>query len=353
MKKVIEKFEVKYMQILDENGNYDEKILTHLPDSEIKKMYDLMILARTFDDKAFNLQRQGRLNTFAQLKGQEATQIGLSFALQKNDWFFPMYRDNGAMIAMGLPIHSLLQYWSGDERGLKIPEGINVFPPAIPVGTQILHAVGTAWAMKIQKHNSATMVCFGEGATSTGDFHEAMNWAGAFKLPVVFICENNQWAISLPVKEQTSSETIAQKAIAYGFSGIQVDGNDVFAVYKAVKDAIENAHNAGGPTMIECLTYRIADHTTADASVKYRDPKEVEEWVRKDPIDRLEKYMSAKGLLNEDYKKSVAAKASDTLEDAVRKMEAIPAPEPDSIFEHVYEKSGHLKEQIEKFKQTQ
>ena len=345
---------VKYVQILDEKGKADEKLMPKLVDREIRQMYELMHLTRTFDNKALSLQRQGKIGTFAQVLGQEATQIGSALALGKEDWLFPMYRDMGSYIAMGMPMEMLFQYWAWDERGQKIPENINSFTMAIPVGTQMLHGAGAAWAMKLKKKKSAVMVDFGDGATSTGDFHEAMNFAGVYSLPVVFLCENNQYAISVPREKQTSSKTLAQKALGYGFDGIVVDGNDVFAVYKVAKEALDKARNGNGPTLIECFTYRIANHTTADDWTKYRSKEEVEKWKNKDPIDRLRKYMKEKGIWNESYEKSVEDKSQKLVEEAVKKFDAIEKPNIEDIFTFTYkemtrqlhEQMGHLKEFI-------
>jgi pyruvate dehydrogenase E1 component alpha subunit len=193
-------------------------------------------------------------------------------------------------------------------------------------------------SFKIQKKKAATMVFFGDGATSEGDFHESMNFAGVYKAPVVFICQNNQWAISVPVKEQTSSATIAQKAIAYGFEGIRVDGNDVFAVYRAVSDALKKARSGKGPTLIECFTYRISDHTTSDEAKKYRNESEVEVWKKKDPIDRLKKYMLKKGLFSDKYEKNVLTRAEKIVSEAVEKSEALKDIKAGEIFEYMYKK---------------
>lgn len=347
-KKVLKEFKVEYLQILDENGNCDEALMPKLSSDEIKKIYEMLVLTRVFDQKAFNMQRQGRLGTYIQFKGQEACQVGSAFALQDNDFIFPMYRNSALLIARKHPIVQVLQYWSGDERGLKSPQNVNNFPIAIPVGTHVPHAVGAAWAAKLRNTKQVAAVYFGEGATSKGDFHEGMNFAGCFNVPVIFLCENNQYAISVPRKKQTHAETIAQKAIAYGFEGVQVDGMDVFAVYKAMHDAVEKARNGKGPTLIECFTYRMADHSTSDDASRYRTKEEIEFWTKKDPIERLEKYMHKKGLLNEAYKESVLNKSKDIVEKAVTEFEKLPPPDPKDIFKYVYaEMTPQQKEEME------
>src|SRR3989344_1897130 len=315
--KIIESFDIYHLSILDENGNIDKKLMPKISKKEIFSLYEFMLLTRIFDDKALKLQRQGRLGTYASMLGQEATIIGSSYALEKKDWMFPSFRESGAYLLRGLSPEKLFMYWGGDERGMLIPKDQNNFPVCIPVATQTLHAVGAAMASNIKNEKTAFLTYFGDGATSEGDFHEAMNFAGVFNSPVVFICQNNQFAISLPRENQTKSKTIAQKAIAYGFQGIQVDGNDVFTVYKATKDALQKARTKKGPTFIECFTYRIGDHTTADDSSKYRTKKELEYWQKKDPILRLRKYMQKNKLWNKSYEDKITKKFTDLIEKAV------------------------------------
>jgi pyruvate dehydrogenase E1 component alpha subunit len=232
----------------------------------------------------------------------------------------------------------LYQYWAGDERGLKIPDNVNIFTLAIPVGTQIPHAVGFAWGMKMQKKKVVTVVYFGEAASSKGDFHEGLNFAGVFKVPLVAICENNQYAISVPRSRQTASETIAQKAMAYGFDGVQVDGNDVFAVYKVTKDALDKARDGKGSTLIECFTYRLGAHTTADDPTRYRNNEEVEYWKKRDPIDRLRKVMMKKVIWNDSDEQKLLRESEEKVNDAVKKSEAVGEPKPEDMFNYVYEK---------------
>lgn len=335
--RIIESFNIKRLDILDENGNVDESLTPSLSDSEIKRIYELLILSRTFDHHALSLQREGRMGTYASILGQEASQIGSAFAIKKSDWIFPSFREMGVYITMGYPIHMLFQYWSGDERGMKCPDDLNIFPLAVPVGTQVPHAVGAAMAAKYKKDKVAVVCYFGDGGTSKGDFHEGFNMAGVFKLPVVFICQNNQWAISVPREKQTASKTLAQKAFAYGFEGVQVDGNDVFAVYKATKEALDKARTGGGPTFIECFTYRMGDHTTADDASRYRSKEEVEAWKVKDPILRLKLFMERNGLWTEQYQKEVDEKAKAVVDEAVKKEEAIEHPKPEDMFKYTYE----------------
>lgn len=308
--------------------------MSKIPEKELKKIYELMVLARTFDSIALKLQREGRMLTFASLLGQEASQVASAIAFENQDWFVTTYRDHGVLIARGFPLHKLYLYYAGDERGMEIPDGINILPPAIPIGSHIPHAVGIAWAQKLQKRKSVVAVYFGDGATSKGDFHEGINFAGVFKVPCVFICQNNQWAISVPVKRQTASESFAKKAEAYGIEGVLVDGNDVFAVYEAVKKAADKAREGKGPTFIECYTYRLENHTTADDWKRYRSKKEVEVWKKKDPLLRLTKYMRKEKLLTGKKEKEIFEKAGTIVKEEVKKFESTPLPKPEDIFKY-------------------
>ena len=252
------------VEVMDQEGHVDEALMPGLSSEEMLSLYGHMVLTRQFDERMFKLQRQGRMGTFARVAGQEAAHVGAAFALRPDDWLVPAFREMGALILRGIPLEQLLQYWGGDERGAAHPRNLRTLPVAIPVGTHMLHAVGIAWAMKQAGEKVAALTFFGEGATSEGDFSEAMNLAAVFKLPVVFFCQNNQYAISLPYTKQTASPTVAQKALAYGMFGVQVDGNDVFAVYRVAKEALERARTGQEPTLIEAVTYRVTDHTTSD-----------------------------------------------------------------------------------------
>ena len=337
---------VDWLSVLDPKGNVDKSLEPALDNEMLEKFYRTMMLTRLFDDKAIKLQRQGRMLTYGSSLGQEATAIGSAFAMKTDDWFFPAFREHGVQIARGIPMKLMYIYWMGSEdANLTMPQ--KNFTVAIPVSTQILHAVGAAWAAKILKQNIASVVYFGDGATSEGDFHEGMNFAGVFKTPTVFICQNNQYAISLPREKQTASKTLAQKALAYGFEGVQVDGNDVLAVYSATKSALEKARAGGGPTMIECYTYRMAAHTTSDDPTKYRQMAEVEEWRKKDPIKRLQIYLAKKGIWNQDYEDKLIKELTEEVEKAVEEAEAFK-PNIENMFKYVYaEMPPNLKEQMD------
>lgn len=330
--------QIDHLQILDENGVLDEKLAKDtLTDEQVRYLYEYMITCRALDEVAFKLQRSGRMGTYPQNKGQEANAIGSGFAAKKGvDFLVPCYRENAALFLHGLPMHYVLLHWMGDERGNQIPEGVHMTPLSIPIGTQMLHATGIAWAFKLRKEARVAITYFGDGATSEGDFHEAMNFASTLQVPCVFYCQNNQWAISVPREMQMNSETVAQKAIAYGMPTIQVDGNDLFAVYKATRDAIERARAGGGPSFIEAVTYRLADHTTADDARRYRDPNEVEAWMAKDPIIRLRKYLEGKGLWNAELQAAHEEKSRAIVAEVIKTAEGIAKPSTDDIFDYTY-----------------
>jgi pyruvate dehydrogenase E1 component alpha subunit len=345
-KKTIGSFRVENLQIMDEKGRVDSKLMPKLSSAEMKKMYEFMVIGRLHGEKAMMLQRQGRMGTYASGKGEEAAHVGSAFATRAEDWVFPAFREDSAYIVRGVPMELLLLYWAGDEKGEVFPG--NNFTPAIPVGSQIPHATGVAWAAKMKGKKHASLVYFGDGATSKGDFHESMNFAGVFKIPCVYMCMNNQYAISVKLQRQTASETIAQKAIAYGIEGIRVDGNDIFAVYRAVKEALEKARAGRGPTLIEAFTYRIEHHTTSDDWTRYRTQKEVNAWAKKDPIKRLESFLMKKKILTEGEKKKIWESAKREVERAVKRMEEIPNPKAEDMFDYVLEKKTWNLEEQEK-----
>ena len=335
--KTIETIDVKYLQIIDENGEADSELIEGLiPDDKFKEFFEAIVLARTFNHRALSLQREGRIGTYASILGQEASQVVSALAFGKDDWLFPSFRESGVLSARSYPLWMLLRYWRGDERGASAPEGFNIFPMSVPVGTHIPHATGVAWAMKLKGDKKAVGAYFGDGASSKGDFHEGLNLAGVFKVPVVFLCQNNQWAISVPRSSQTAAKTIAQRGQAYGIEGIQVDGNDVAAVYKATLDAVQKAKRGEGPTLIECYTYRLDDHTTADDASRYRSKDEVEKWRAREPLIRLRLYMEKKGLWTGEYDFEVTRKAEEFVDGEIKKAEEYPAPDPADIIKYTY-----------------
>jgi pyruvate dehydrogenase E1 component alpha subunit len=343
----------KMFQILKPDGTLQPGGKPPLTDQETLALYQKMVFIRLADQRALSLQRQGRFGTYAPIWGQEACQVGSAYLLQKGDWIFPAFREIGATLMMGVSLKSFYLYWMGNEIGSRSPEGINVMPVSVPVGSQTLHAVGAAWAAKIKGDKIVTIAYFGDGATSKGDFHEAMNFAGVFKTPTIFFCQNNQFAISVPRSLQTASKTIAQKAIAYGFDGIQVDGNDLFAVIMATKEAVEKARSGAGPTLIEGVTYRFGPHTTADDPTKYRKEEEIEPWKPLDPLVRLRLYLKGRGLWNEEVETRITEEAQKGIDQTVKEAEAVPTPEVEEIFKYVFaEMTPLLKEQLEYLKST-
>jgi pyruvate dehydrogenase E1 component alpha subunit len=333
------RFQVEYLSILDSDGNLDTALEPKLADTELKSLYRSMLLARRLDERMVRLQRQGRIGTFAPIKGQEASQMGSAFTLRPSDWMVPSFRETGAMIWRGWPIEKLLLFFAGHLEGGQPGPSQHDLPITIPVATQLPHAVGLAYAAQYRGDDAVVMVYFGDGATSEGDFHEALNFAGVWHVPVVFVCQNNQWAISVPLKKQTHSRTIAQKALAYGLPGVQVDGNDVLAVYAAAREAVERARAGDGPTLIECVTYRLGMHTTADDPTKYRSEAEVAMWEQKDPLTRFRAYLEKRNLLEEGLEPQIDAEISA----AIARFEATPAPDPLTMFDHAYaELPAHL-----------
>jgi pyruvate dehydrogenase E1 component alpha subunit len=298
------------------------------------------------------LQRQGKIGTFAPVKGQEA-QVGAAAALSADDWVVPSFREVPVEIWLGKPMELILLFYSGYNEGGYIPEGLKLLPLSVPVGSQMLHAVGIGYAIKYRGQNSVVTTFFGDGATSQGDFHEALNFASVYQVPVVFICQNNQWAISLPWTRQTHSRTLAQKALAYDMPGLQVDGNDVLAVYKAVKEAADRARRGEGPTLIEMVTYRLSMHTTADDPKKYRTQEEVEQWEKRDPIIRFEKYLIDRQVLDDQRVQSVAEEVKKEIAAAEgRWAEVTENPvNPLVMFDHAYaELTPTLRDQKEMLK---
>jgi len=242
----------------------------------------------------------------------------------------------GPYITLGLPLKNYYLYWMGNEEGMHIPAGLNIFTISVPVGSQLPHAVGCAMAMKYRKEQAAAIAYFGEGATSEGDFNEALNFAGVFKTPNVFVCFNNQYAISTPVRQQTAAKTIAEKAAAFGFTGIRADGNDVLAMYALTLEALEKARSGGGPTLIEAFTYRMGDHTTSDDASRYRAEQEVKDWSQRDPIERFRVYLREKGLWDEAFEAKIQKEAEDLINRAVAEAENTPPPRPEDVFIHTY-----------------
>lgn len=343
---------VEYLSILDENNKLDSDLEPDIDDDLKKRMFRTMLLSRRFDERLLTLQREGRIGTFAPVRGQEACQIGSLSVLGDNDWFVPAFREFAAMIWRGFPLADILVFAAGYNEGAALPEDAHDLPIAVPVATQIPHAVGLGYAAQYQVRDEVAIAFFGDGATSEGDFHEALNFAGILKTPTIFLCQNNRWAISLPRDKQTKSKTLAQKGLAHGLPCLQVDGNDVLAVYAAVSEAAERARNGDGPTMIECLTYRLSIHTTADDPSKYRDEEEVREWEGRDPLPRFQQYLTENEVISEDdvntMEDEIANEIDEAWDKAESRIEELAGPE--MMFDHVYaERPPYLESQRQAF----
>jgi pyruvate dehydrogenase E1 component alpha subunit len=304
---------------------------------EMRRLYADMVEARTYDHKCMAMQRQGRLATYAPFEGQEAAQIGAAAALRSDDWVAATYRDAALMWRAGYPWSLLIAGRTGDERGGQAPDGVNVLPPSITVGGHMIHAVGLAWAEALNDSDRVALTSFGDGATSEGDFHEAMNFAAVFGTPTVFLCQNNGFAISYPRAEQTRSESIAMKAEGYGMPGVLVDGNDVAAVFEVVSTAVTRARSGDGPTLIEAVTYRLGPHTTADDPSRYREEDEAVEWREKDPLERVRLLLERAGGWTPEWQADLETRASDVIEEAVATAEALPQPTAEEMLLRMYE----------------
>ncbi len=340
--------EIEHLSILDEEGNLDTELEPDIPDETLLGLYHFMLLGRRFDERMLSLQRQGRVGTFAPIAGQEASQLGAVAVLRPSDWLVPAFRETAAELWRGRTMESVILYFNGYSEGVDISEDRNDFPISVPVGSQILHAVGMAWSIRYRSKDDVAMAFFGDGATSQGDFHEGLNFAGVYRIPAIFVCQNNQWAISVPRKHQTRSETLAQKALAYGIRGVQVDGNDILAVYAAASEAAQRARSGGGATFIECVTYRMSVHTTADDPKRYRTDEEVALWQKRDPLTRFQKYLSTRGLLPEEKVEAAENKVKEEIQAAVdHAEEQMKSPgDPLFMFEHAYEQMPpHLVQQ--------
>lgn len=352
----ITKNEERFLQILNPEG----KIISghHLipPVELLVSAYRNMVTTRILDEKLIALQRQGRMGTYVSCSGQEASQIGAVMALSKEkDWIFPMYRDLGMMIQAGVSIEQLLNRMFGNSEDAAIGRDLpnlfawkdnHVVSFAAPIASHLPLAVGYGIAARMRKDDLVTIATFGDGATSSGEFHVAMNFAGVYKAPTIFICENNQYAISVPISQQTASESIAIKSVAYGVRGEKIDGNDLFAVYATVKNALDRARKGEGPTLIECVTYRLGAHSTADDWKRYRSDQEVQKWKERDPITRLRRYLEDKKLWNEQKEIEQRNQIESEISRLITQCEKIPPPAPKSIFQDVFfEPSSSLKDQ--------
>ena len=347
---------MKILSVLKDDGTSDKKSDPALPADTLLTMYRHMVTIRRFDERMLNLQRQGAIGFFGMVTGQEGAIVGSGMVAQDSDWIVPALREGYLANLRGLPMHLTVAQYMGNGmdivKGRQMPchltwkKGHYVAMSSV-IGTQISHATGIAMAAKFRKDPAVVLGYLGDGATSANDFHCGLNFAAVWKAPVVFVCQNNQWSISVPFKKQTATATIAEKAVAYGMRGVLVDGNDALAVYAAVKDAADRARSGEGPTLVEARTYRILGHSSSDDPTKYRDEKEVKEWEKRDPIARFKRYLVAKKLWDEKRDAALKDSVNEEINAAVKQAEAAPMLEPGTLVEDVYggEMPEHLKEQ--------
>ena len=343
------------VSVLGEDGTLDPKHDPGLSDDEVLRLYRHLVETRVLDERFVALQRQGRVGFHVGSLGEEASILGSAWAMREKDFLFPCYREFGAALMRGLPLQKLVDNMFGNAndtvKGRQMPchytaRNIGWASISSPVGTQITHAVGLAWAAKIQKKDLASLVYFGDGATSSSDFHSGLNFAGVFELPVVFLCRNNGWAISVPVERQTATRTFAEKAVAYGIPGVRVDGNDLFAVVSVTRQAVERGLAGEGPTLIEAITYRMGGHSTSDDPNRYRESEALESWAARDPIERVRGYLAKRGLWSDDDEKALRSSVEARFREAVAIGERTPPPRLETLFDDVYEKvPWHLAEQ--------
>jgi len=350
------------VQVLSEDGKADPDQVPELEPAELVRMYEGMLTSRLLDDRLMPLQRQGRIGFYIECRGQEAGMIGGAHAISPNDWFIQGLRETAAGIYRGVPLRTHLAQLFGNEndpaKGTQLPchsgtRASNHLTMSSCVSSQLPQATGVAWASKLRGDKGVALGYMGDGGTSTGDFHMALNFAAVFKAPAVFVCQNNQWAISTPLHCQTVSPTLAVKGLAYGMPSVRVDGNDILAVYKTVKEAVDRARRGEGPTFIECLTYRLGAHSSSDDPTRYRDPKEPEIWRKRDPLIRFGRYLADTGVLDEKAAEATKARIEDEIRAGVAAEEAVAKPAVHNLIENVYAKPNWiLREQLEELERA-
>lgn len=332
-------FQIEYTQCLDPQGVATPELPPWARDPDaLIPWYRAMVHTRLFDNKAIALQRTGQLGTFASALGQEAIGVGVASVMRAEDVLLPSYRDHPAQFVRGLTMTESLLYWGGDERGSNFSAAPHDFANCVPIAGQVCHAAGVAYAMKLRREPRVAVCLFGDGATSKGDFYEAMNMAGVWQLPMILVINNNQWAISVPRRIQSATQTLAQKAIAAGIEGRQVDGNDLVAMREVTRQALDKARNGGGATLIEAISYRLGDHTTADDATRYRDAASVEREWEFEPIVRVRKYLAALGAWDKQKEEQLIKEGSELLRQAVEAYLATPAPDTTAMFDYMFAK---------------
>lgn len=336
---VLDSKPVPYLQVLDQDGNVvAPDLVPNLTNEELRELMYRMVFTRTWDQRAVKLQRQGRLGFYAPVSGQEASMLGTEYATTKEDFLLPGYRDIPQSVFHGWPMYQAFLYSRGHQHGGEVPKDVNVVPPQIIIGAQYVQATGFAMAFKLRGEKRVAMTYTGDGGTSQGDFYEAMNFAGAYQAPAVFIVQNNQFAISVPVRLQTAAETLAQKAVAAGIPGVQVDGMDVLAVYAAAKEAVDRARNGEGPTLIEAVTFRYGPHTmSGDDPTRYRTKDAENEWEKKDPLIRFRLYLEKQDLWSQADEEKAIADAQDAVNDALKQADSHPPMTVTGLIDSMFE----------------
>ncbi|MCL6452018.1 MAG: pyruvate dehydrogenase (acetyl-transferring) E1 component subunit alpha [Alicyclobacillus sp.] len=339
MSTVLEAAKVPYIQVLDETGKVvNPDRMPKLSDDELRELMKRMVFIRILDQRAIKLSRQGRLGFYAPAGGQEAAMIGSEYALQRDDFILPGYRDVPQLLYHGWPLYQWILFSRGHQHGTEIPEGVNVLIPQIIIGAQYVQTAGVALAFKLRDEKRIAITYTGDGGTSQGDFYEGINFAGAFQVPAVFVVQNNQFAISVPVELQTAAETLAQKAVAAGIPGFQVDGNDILAMYSVTKEAADRARAGDGPTLIEALTFRFGPHTmSGDDPTRYRTKELENEWERRDPLVRFRKFLEDKGLWTPEEEERVMEEAREEINAALKKADAYPKMTVPSLIDSMFE----------------
>jgi pyruvate dehydrogenase E1 component alpha subunit len=321
-------------RVIGDGEGVPDAVVEGLDESDLLELYRQLILLRTYDERSLVYHRQGRIGTYAIFYNHEAMQVGSAYALERDDWIFPSYRESAIGLLRGMPAATVLSWWRGHPAGWWNPLDYNVASICVPIATHVPHAAGLAWGKKLRGERTCAIAYFGDGATSEGAFHEGANFAGVLRAPLVLFCNNNQWAISTPLEAQTAAPTLADKAIGYGMPAIRVDGGDVLACYEATREAVERARAGDGPTFVEAVTYRAAPHATADDPSIYIDQERVDEERRNECVGRYERYLRRAGVLDDAFAERARAEAADALRAGIQAAEAEPKPDPALLFEH-------------------
>ena len=323
-------------RVIGDGDTVPDGDVTGLTDDDLLVLYRELVLLRTYDERSVVYHRQGRIGTYAIYWGHEAMQVGAAYALDREDWIFPDYRESAIGLLRGMPASTILSWWRGHPAGWWDPREFNVASICVPIATQVPHAAGFAWGKRLRGEKTCALVFFGDGATSEGAFHEGANFAAVMRAPLILLCNNNQWAISTPLEAQTAAASLADKAVGYGMPGVRVDGGDVLAVYEATAAAVERARAGEGPTFIEAVTYRVMPHATADDPTAYIDLGRVEEEKRNECVGRYERYLRRRGLLTDELVERARYDALEVMRDGIAGAEAEPPADPSLVFDHAY-----------------